>query len=212
MMYPEPIQKLIHHFSKFPTIGPRTATRFAFYCLNAPKEEIESLTKTLEQVKESVGNCKICFRSIKKEDELCSVCANGSRNRDVICVVEKEADLLAIESTNEYNGIYFILGGTISPLRKKDLKKIRIKQLKERLENNEDFDLPKVKEVIIATNQNTEGEATANYISRVLNPLGVKHTRLGRGLPTGGELEYADESTLSSSLKGRKNVSREEQN
>jgi len=158
----------------------------------------------LQEVRNSLSFCKICFRSIAKEKEFCSVCANRGRERDVICVVEKEADLLAIEKTNEYNGIYFILGGTISPLKKEDFKKIRAKELKERIENHKDHGLPKIKEVIIATNQNTEGEATANYVSRILTSLNIKHTRLGRGLPTGGELEYADEDTLTHSLKGRK--------
>lgn len=204
MQYPPAIEKLINLFSKFPTIGPRVATRFAFYCLNAPREEIEDLITALKEVKSSVGVCNICFRSILKEEEVCSLCADKNRSRNILCVVEKETDLAAMERIGEYQGIYLILGGTISPLKKEDFQKIRIKELKERIENPEKFNLQKIKEIIIATNQNTEGEATANYISRVLKSLGVKYTRLGRGLPTGGELEYADEETLSSSLKGRK--------
>ncbi len=203
-MFPAPLEKLIRLFSRFPTIGPRTATRFAFYCLNAKNEEVEELIETLKDLKKSVKSCSLCFRSILSEDLLCNVCKDKKRNRDTICIVEKETDLLSIEKTHEYDGIYFILGGTISPLKKEDFKNIRIKELKERVENHQKFNLPKIKEVIIATNQNTEGEATAIYIARVLNEIKIKTTRLGRGLPTGGELEYADEETLSCALKGRK--------
>ncbi len=202
-MYPSPIEKLINLFSRFPTIGPRTATRFAFYCLNAPEEEIKNLIDGLEELKKSVTNCRVCFRSVLKEEELCSVCKDKKRDHETLCVVEKETDLLSIEKTNEYNGIYFILGGTVSPLKKEDLKKIRAEELQERIKNHKSFGLPKTKEVIIATNQTTEGEATAIYLARVLNSLKIKSTRLGRGLSTGTELEYADEETLSSALKGR---------
>ncbi len=203
-MYPPPIEKLIRLFSRFPTIGPRTATRFVFHCLDSKKEEIDELIDGLKELKKSVKNCKLCFRSILSEDSLCAVCKDKKRNHDTICVVEKETDLLSIESTGEYEGIYFVLGGTVSPLKKEDFKKIRVKELKDRIENPKKFNLPKTKEVIIATNQNTEGEATAIYLARVLNALKIKNTRLGRGMPTGGELEYADEETLSYALKGRK--------
>ncbi len=202
-MYPSPIEKLINLFSRFPTIGPRTATRFAFYCLNASDEEIKNLISELEELKKSVTNCRICFRSVLKEEELCSICKDKKRNHETLCIIEKETDLLSIEKTNEYNGIYFILGGTVSPLKKEDLKKIRIDDLQKRIKNHKSFGLPKIKEVIIATNQTTEGEATAIYLTRVLNSLEIKSTRLGRGLSTGAELEYADEETLSSALKGR---------
>jgi recombination protein RecR len=203
-MFPSPLEKLIRLFSRFPTIGPRTAARFAFYCLEAKNEEVEELIEALKDLRKSVKSCSFCFRSILAEETLCAVCKDKKRNRDTICVVEKETDLLSIEKTHEYDGIYFILGGTVSPLKKEDFKNIRIKELKERIENHKEFNLPKVKEVIIATNQNTEGEATAIYVARVLNDLKIKTTRLGRGLPTGGELEYTDEETLSYALKGRK--------
>jgi recombination protein RecR len=203
-MFPSPLEKLIRLFSKFPTIGPRTATRFAFYCLDAEKKEINELIETLSDLKKSVRKCEICFRSTLEEEPLCIICKDKKRNHDTICVVEKETDLLSIEKTHEYDGIYFIIGGTVSPLKKEDFRNIRIKELKERIKERQRFNLPKIKEVIIATNQNTEGEATAIYINRVLNDLEIKTTRLGRGLPTGGELEYADEETLSYALKGRK--------
>jgi len=147
--------------------------------------------------------CNLCFRSISAEKELCSVCENKKRDHSIICVVEKETDLLSIEKTHEYEGIYFILGGSVSPL-KENFKKIRIEELRERIVNHKKFNLPKIKEVIIATNQNTEGEATAIYLQRILQELKIKTTRLGRGLPTGGEVEYTDEETLVFALRGRK--------
>ncbi len=202
-MYPESLSRLIRLFSRFPTVGPRTATRFAFYCLNSSKEDVDELIETLKDVKKSIRLCNLCFRSISAEKELCSVCENKKRDHSIICVVEKETDLLSIEKTHEYEGIYFILGGSVSPL-KENFKKIRIEELRERIVNHKKFNLPKIKEVIIATNQNTEGEATAIYLQRILQELKIKTTRLGRGLPTGGEVEYTDEETLVFALRGRK--------
>jgi len=172
------------------------ATRFAFYCLKASPKEIDELIHALKEVKEKIKLCKMCFRSVEEEKELCNICSDSRRKKDLLCVVEKEADLVSIENTGEYDGLYFILGGTVSPLRKEDLKKIRLKELKKRAEN--------VKEVILATNQTTEGDATANCITRALDSMDIKTTRLGRGLSTGSELEYADGETLSFALKGRK--------
>ncbi len=203
-MHSSIIEKLITLFSRFPGIGPRTATRFAFYCLNVRKEELEDLINTLKLLKDNVRLCSFCFKAVEGEKELCNICSNVRREKEMICVVEKETDLLSIEKTGEYNGIYFILGGTVSPLRKKDLKSIRIEELKERVINYKKFNLPKIREVIIATNQNTEGEATAVFVARILSSLNIRYTRLGRGLSTGSELEYADDETLSFALKGRK--------
>lgn len=203
-MHSSIIEKLITLFSRFPGIGPRTATRFAFYCLNAKKEEMEELINTLKSLKDNVKLCSFCFKAIEGEKELCSICNSTRRDRETICVVEKETDLLSIEKTDEYNGLYFILGGTVSPLRKKDIKSVRVEELKERIINHKKFNLPKIREIIIATNQNTEGEATAIFIARILSSLNVKYTRLGRGLSTGSELEYADDETLSFALRGRK--------
>ncbi len=202
-MYPSPIEKLIKAFSRFPTTGQRTATRFAFYLLNASDEEVQTLIDNLKELKKDVSLCSICYRSVVKGESLCQICSDKKRDRDLLCVVEKETDLISIENTKQFNGLYFIIGGTVSPLKKEDFGKIRVKELKHLLENNEKFSLPKIKEVIIATNQNTEGEATAIYLQRVLDKLQVKSTRLGRGLSTGSELEYADEETISSALKGR---------
>ncbi len=203
-MYPSVIEKLISCFSRLPTVGPKTATRFAFHYLSSPSEEVDDLIESLKELQKSVGFCSICFRSVLKSEKLCSVCENKKRDHEVICVVEKETDLVSIEKAGEYKGIYFILGGTVSPLKKNDFKKVRGEELKKRIKNPSEFDLPKIKEVIIATNQTTEGEATAIYISRILEDAEVKITRIGRGLPTGGELEYADQETLLSALRNRR--------
>ena len=198
-MYPPSIQKLIDLFSKFPTVGPRTAARFVFYLLKLSKEEIENLTGTISDLKSAIKICPLCFNPFQSEGKLCQICANPSRNKSLLCVVEKETDLISIEKTKKYNGPYFILGGTVSTLKKTDLEKLRTKELEERVKNH-----PEIKEIIIATNPTTEGEATALYLERLLKPLAKKITRLGRGLPVGGELEYADEETLSSALEGRR--------
>jgi recombination protein RecR len=188
-MYPKSIQKLINLFSKFPTVGPRTASRFVFYLTKLSQAELEELRKNIKV-------CSFCFDAFEdSEESLCHICRNKSRNREFLCIIEKEADLESIEKIKKYNGLYFILGGTISLKRKKN---IRIEELKQRIKDN-DF-----KEIIIATNPTPEGEATGLFIERELKPFNIKTTHLGRGLPIGGELEYADPDTLSSSLESRK--------
>ncbi len=191
-MYPQEVEKLIRLFSRFPTVGPRTATRFVFYLLQSKKER-EDIIEAIKSL-DNIRMCKYCYRS---GEEACSICKDKRRDSSTVCVVENETDLVSIEKTKEYNGLYFILGGTVSPLRKKDFKNVRGKELRERV--NKDG----IKEVILATNQNTEGEATALYIERALKDTSAKISRLGRGLPTGGELEYADEETLKSALQKR---------
>ncbi len=202
-MYPKPIQNLISIFLRFPTVGRKTATRFAFHLLNSDPEEIDRLINELHTLKSSVHTCSFCYRSLEKEKDLCSVCEDKSRE-PILAVVERETDLISIEKTKEYKGYYFILGGNISPLKKDDLKKIRAKELKSRVENPKKYEMKKIKEVILATNPTTEGEATALFLERVLEGGSVKITKLAKGLPVGGELEYADEDTLSSALRGRK--------
>jgi len=197
-MYPPSIQKLIGQFSKFPTVGPRTAARFVFYLLKIPKEEAESLQESISQLKEKVRLCSFCFNPFEGEEELCEICGNPGRDKSTLCVVEKEPDLEAIEKTKQYKGRYFILGGTVSRLRKEDVKSLRTKELIERAEN------PEIKEIILATNSTPEGENTALYLERLLAETKKKTTRLGRGIPVGGELEYADPETLKSALEGRK--------
>lgn len=201
-MYPKTIQKLIDLFSKFPTVGPRTAARFVFYLLKIPKEEIKELLNSILELRKLVKTCKLCFNPFQAEGTLCEICSNPLRNKTLLCLVEKEIDLISLEKTKKYNGLYFILGGTVSALKKEDIKKLRIKELEERLKTSSE-----IQEIIIATNPTTEGEATALYLERLLKknlPAGRQVTRLGRGLPVGGELEYADEETLSSALEGRK--------
>jgi len=211
-MYPISIQKLIEQFSKFPTVGPRTAARFVFYLLKLSKEESGQLSESISSLQKEVKLCSFCFKPFEGENNVCEICSDNRRDKSLLCVVEKEIDLETIEKTKKYIGLYFILGGTVSKLMKEDIEKLRIKELRERIEN--------VKEIIIATNPTTEGEATALYLERLLKPFTavqafgseaqarrgnpVRITRLGRGLPVGGELEYADEETLSSALDNRK--------
>lgn len=205
-MYPKSIQKLINLFSKFPTVGPRTAARFVFYLMGCSKEEVNELIKSIIDLKKNVKMCSFCFNPFEGEGDLCEICQNPIRDKTSLCIVEKESDLISIEKTKKYSGIYFILGGTVSKLKKEDIKKIRIKELAERIKKPEKFGIPTafLKEIIIATNPTTEGETTALYLERILKPVNKKITRLGRGLPIGAELEYADEETLKSALEGRK--------
>jgi len=197
-MYPKTIQKLIEIFSKFPTVGQRTATRFVFYLIKRDKKEIEELSRAILDLKEKVKFCKNCFKPFEGEGEVCEICSDKTRDRSLLCIVEKETDLEAIEKTKKYKGLYFVLGGPVSAIKKEELKKLRIKELEERVKDK------KTKEIIIATSLTTEGEALALFLERKLKNSGKKITRLGRGLPTGGELEYADEETLSSALESRR--------
>ncbi|MDO8633345.1 MAG: recombination mediator RecR [Candidatus Wildermuthbacteria bacterium] len=202
-MYPPSIQKLIELFQKFPTIGPRTASRFVFYLLKLPSPEIEELLLAIKQFRQSTMLCSRCFNpfDIKEDQEntgFCTICRNPKRDTSLLCVVEKESDLEALEKTKSYSGLYFILGRNIGQLRKEDIQGIRIEELKARIKN------PPVKEVILATNLTTEGETTALYLERTLKPLGLEIKHLGRGLPIGSELEYADEETLRQALAARR--------
>lgn len=198
MRYSVSIQKLIDLFSKFPTVGPRTAARFVFYLLRLDKDQISELTKTISNVSDNVKTCPLCFNKFESDNGLCDICSDASRDKKLLCIISQEADLVAIENTNQYKGLYFILGGLLS-LRKRDIKNLRSEELKERISKN-----PQIKEIIIAMNPNTEGEATAIYTERVLKPFAKKITRLGLGLPVGGELEYADKETLKAAFSGRK--------
>ena len=196
-MYSKSIQKLIDLFSKFPTVGPRTAARFVFYLIKLPQEKIEELDSSINDLKKTIKICPSCFNPFQEETKLCPICENNSRNKELLCLVEKEMDLDAIEKTKRYKGLYFVLGGTLN-LKKSDKSNIRIEELKEKIKNSS------FKEIIIATNPTPEGEATALFIERELKEYSIKITRLGRGLPIGGELEYADEETLSNAFEGRR--------
>lgn len=207
-MYPDSIQKLINIFSRFPTIGPRTATRFVFYLLKLNREEIKEITDSISELKRKVKLCKFCFNPYElntTNSELCPLCSDKSRNKSLLLITEKESDLESIEKTKKYKGFYFVLGGTIPSFKKGDSSKIRIKELKERIENPQKFGIEAdFQEIIIATNPTSEGEATALYLERELKNYKKKMTRLGRGLPIGGELEYTDPETLALAIDGRK--------
>lgn len=200
-MYPPSIQKLIAQFSKFPTIGPRTAARFVFYLLKIPNEEIKELTDSLLQLRTTIKFCSFCFNTfepLNNEEKLCEICQDKRRDQSVICVIEKESDLNTIEKTKQYHGRYFVLGGTVSKLKKEDLENLRTLQLIERINR------PEIVEIILATNSTLEGENTALYLERKLENYRKKITKLARGLPIGGELEYADPETLKSAIEDRK--------
>ncbi len=203
MNYPPSIQKLIDLFSKFPTVGPKTAARFVFHLLKSDKKETDELIYSISNLKRNIKSCFFCFNSFEltanKNNGFCKICSDSSRDKSQLCIVEKETDLLAIEKIKKYKGRYFILDGIVSRFKKQGKKEIRIEELKKRIKNN-----PEIKEIILATNSTTEGEATALYIERELKVFNKKITRLARGLPIGGELEYADNETLKNALEGRK--------
>lgn len=195
----EPVARLIDEFSRLPGIGPKTASRLVFYLLRAPEEQAESLADALRELRERITFCSICFNIT--ESDPCGVCADEGRDRATICVVEEPLDVVAIERTRDYQGLYHVLHGTIAPVEGIGPDDLRIAQLLPRLAA-----LPPVREVVIATNPNMEGEATAMYIARQLEGRDIRVTRLARGLPVGGDLEYADEVTLSRALAGRQSI------
>jgi recombination protein RecR len=195
----EPVAKLIDEFSRLPGIGPKTASRLVFYLLRAPEEQAQSLAGALRELRERITFCSICFNIT--ESDPCAVCTDEGRDRSVICLVEEPLDVIAIERTRDYHGLYHVLHGTIAPVEGIGPDELRISELLPRLDA-----LPPVREVIIATNPNMEGEATAMYIARRLEGRDVRVTRLARGLPVGGDLEYADEVTLSRALAGRQMI------
>jgi len=201
-MYSKTIQKLMEHFSKFPTVGRRTAERFVFYLMKTPKPEVKELINSIAELKNKVKICPFCFKSFEGESELCSICSDTRRDKKVICVVEKEVDLESIEKTKRFKGTYLILGGTfLSAEQEKDKKDIqkRIERLIGRIKKQ-----PELDEIILAINPTPAGNNTCLWIQRKLKPLNIKTTHLGCGLPVGGELEYADGETISSALESRK--------
>ena len=192
---PKSVQNLIDAFERLPGIGPKTAERLTYFLLHAPKEEAEALAKASIEMKEKTVVCSICF-NIAEEDP-CSICADESRDKSIIMVVENPLDVLALEKAN-YKGLYHVLHGVIAPLENIGPDQLHIRELLPRLKDEV------VKEIILATNPTMEGEATAMYIQRLIAPLGIKVTRIARGLPVGSDLEYADETTLSRALEGRR--------
>ncbi|MFA5881133.1 MAG: recombination mediator RecR [Eubacteriales bacterium] len=198
LYYAEPVARLIEELSKLPGIGPKTAQRLAFYILNRDPGEVRELAKAIVQAREKIRYCSVC--SNLTDLDPCQICRDESRNRSVICAVEEPRDVVAIEKTREYKGLYHVLQGAISPMEGVGPDELRIKELLARLQNND------VLEIIVATNPNIEGEATAMYLARLIKPLGIKVTRIAHGLPVGGDLEYADEVTLSKALEGRREI------
>ena len=194
----EPIERLIQELSRLPGIGRKTAGRLAFYILRIPKSEAQELARGIIDVKEKIQLCSVCFNLTDKDP--CGICSDFRRNNEVICVVEEPNDLMAIEGTGNFNGKYHVLHGTLSPLDGIGPEDIKAKELLERLEAG------KVKEVIMATNPNVEGGATALYLTKLIKPLGVKVTRIAYGIPMGGDIEYTDGVTLAKALEGRREI------
>ncbi len=197
----EPMARLIDEFARLPGIGPKTAQRLTYYLLRAPAEQSHALAEALVAMKDRVSFCSICYNIT--ESDPCEICGSSTRERSIICVVEEPLDVLAIERTHEFKGLYHVLHGAISPVDGIGPEDLKIDALLRRIRLAATTDQP-VREMILATNPNLEGEATAMYLSRLVTPLGVRVTRLARGLPVGGDLEYADEVTLTRALQGRR--------
>lgn len=197
MHYPEPISKLIDSFMKLPGIGPKTAVRLAFFVLDMKEDDVLGFAKALVNAKRDLAYCSVCGHITDRDP--CYICNDSHRDRSVVCVVQEPKDVIAMEKMKEYQGVYHVLRGAISPMEGIGPEDINIPQLLKRLHDE-------TVQVILATNPNIEGEATAMYISRLLKPTGIKVTRIAHGLPVGGDLEYADEVTLSKALEGRREV------
>ena len=197
-IYSPSIEKLIENFEKLPSIGHKTATRLAFYMLNCSDESAKEFIDAIESARKNLKYCSICFNI--SDTDPCMICANPKRDKSIICVVEDVKDIIAVEKTHEYKGVYHVLHGSISPMNGIGPDDIKIKELLTRLQTGE------VKEVILATNPRVEGEATAMYLSKLIKPLGIKVTRIARGIPIGGDLEYTDEITLLQALEGRMEI------
>ncbi|NOY46320.1 MAG: recombination protein RecR [Deltaproteobacteria bacterium] len=194
-MLAPPIQKVMRELQRLPGVGEKTATRFVLHLLKAPRTEVESLARALVELKEKVKPCSVCFQLT--ESDPCAVCASPRRDRSVVCVVEDQAGVLAIERTRTFFGLYHVLGGHLSPMEGVGPEDLRIRELVDRIGHGE------IREVIVATNPHVEGEATALYLKKLLEPLGVRVTRIARGVPLGGDLEYIDALTLGRALEGR---------
>ena len=204
-LYPAPLARLVQELSRLPGIGEKTAARLAFHLLKANKDDVLRLADSIGKLRQQMGLCRLCFgfSEVTADNEdgvLCGICRNVEREGDKICVVEEPADLIAVEKSQEYRGLYHVIHGTISPLDGIGPDALRIKELLERLRDGA------VKEVIVATNPTMDGEATAFYLSKVIKPLGVAVTRIARGLPMGGDLEYTDAVTLGKALEGRREI------
>lgn len=203
--YPGPLARLIQELSKLPGIGEKTAARLAFHMLKGKKEDVLALADSIGKLRREIGLCRRCFgfsevEPSNGEASLCAICRSAEREQDKICVVEEPADLIAVEKSLEYRGLYHVLHGTISPLDGIGPDVLRIQELIDRLGDRS------VREVIVATNPTMDGEATALYLSKVIKPLGIAVTRIARGLPMGGDLEYTDAVTVGKALEGRREI------
>jgi recombination protein RecR len=199
-LLPEPLQRLVLALERLPGIGPKTASRLAFYLLRSPDDLAQDLAGALQNLKSSIGQCSTCFNFTLSGRDQCEICASPERDASLICVVEEALDVLALERTAGYHGRYHVLHGALSPIEGIGPDDLKIRQLIDRVRNNQ------VKEIIIATNPSMEGDATALYLSQQLQPFSLKVTRLARGLPMGGDLEYADQTTLLRALSGRQEM------
>ncbi len=198
MIYPKSIAALIEQFQKFPSVGPKSAQRMAFYLLKMPKSDVEKFAQTIIEAKENTKTCEICFNISSTSP--CEICASSSRDNSTICVVSDSKDLIAIEKTNEYKGLYHVLQGLISPMDGIGADDIRIKELLNRLTD------ANIKEVILALSPSVEGEATSLYLTKLIRPFGIKVSRIAFGLPVGADLEYADEITIAKAIEGRHEI------
>lgn len=196
--YTKSMQELIEHFKKMPGIGAKTAERMAFYVLKAPKEEIDRFLSAIKNVKENVRFCKKCGNL--SETDICSICSDPRRDKTTVCVVEEPKDLILLEKSGKYKGVYHVLFGVIAPLEGVGPEELRVKELLSRIKEDG------VREVIIATNSNAEGETTALYLSKELEPLKLKISRIAYGIPVGGNLDYIDQATLIKALEGRRPI------
>jgi recombination protein RecR len=197
--YPPSLERVIHELGKLPGIGPRTALRLAFYLLKQPAEASQSLARALVEVRAKLHPCRDCFNLT--EETLCKICTSSGRDTATLLVVEDPSDVVAFERTHEYKGLYHVLGGTLSPLEGRGPQQLTLEPLVERVKKS-----PALKEIIVATDPTVEGDSTALYIQQLLKNAPVKVTRLARGLPSGGDVEYADESTLLKALEGRREL------
>lgn len=198
MIYPKSIATLIEHFQKFPSVGPKSAQRMAFYLLRMPISEVEKFAQSMIAAKQNTKTCEVCFNLSATSP--CEICQSSQRDRSVICVVAETKDLIAVERTNEFKGLYHVLQGLISPMDGIGADDIRIKELLNRLTNDE------VKEIILALSPSVEGEATSLYLSKLVKPFGIKISRIAFGLPVGADLEYADEITIAKAIEGRREI------
>tara|TARA_B100001778_G_scaffold269552_1_gene231178 strand:- start:55 stop:666 length:612 start_codon:yes stop_codon:yes gene_type:complete len=198
-IYTPALQKLIDELGKLPGVGPKSAQRIAFHLIKLPEQDALSLATAIEQAKQKVRFCETCFNM--SDETICDICSDSQRDSSLICVVEEPRDIVALERTREFKGLYHVLQGAINPIDGVGPEQLKIRELLERLKGDT------VLEVILCTNPNIEGEATAMYLAKLIEPLGIQTSRIASGLPVGGDLEYADELTLGRALEGRRNIS-----